>query len=50
MNVDIDQHDAALRAVSKGKALHRLSITWALEDDYLCRCSAPHPIDGADGH
>ena len=48
--MDIDQHDAAMRACPQGQTLYRLSTAWALEDDYLCGCSAPQTIDRADGH
>jgi hypothetical protein len=46
----IDQHDAALRTRPKGQALYRLGTARALEDDHLCGCSAPPPIDRAYGH
>ena len=48
--MDIDQHDAALWTCSQEQTLHRLSTARALEDDYLCGCSAPPKIDRANGH
>jgi len=48
--LDIDQHDAALWACSKGQTLYRFSTARALEDDYLCGGAAPPKIDRANGH
>jgi hypothetical protein len=48
--VDIDQHDATLRARAQRSALPRLSTPRALGDDDLCGRSAPPLIDRADGH
>jgi hypothetical protein len=47
--VDIDWHDAALWACPQGQTLYRISAARALEEDYLCGCSAPQKIDRADG-
>ena len=47
--MDIDERDSALQACSQGQAMYSLSAARALEDDYLCGCSAPSAIDCTDG-
>jgi hypothetical protein len=48
--MDIDEHDATLRARAARSALPRLGTAWTWGDDDLCRRSAPPAIDRTDGH